>query len=162
MKKLIFAFVGLAVIFSAPFAIAKGGKSSTGTMRVQVREAAVKSTPNYLGASAGLVTYGNEVNVIGEQGNWYQIEKPAGYLPKSALTKHKVAVNPDQKFAGKSAKNDEVALAGKGFNPQVEAQYKRDNASIAAAYAVVDQIEKFLATEAELKQFQAAGKLTPR
>lgn len=142
-----------------------GGKAEAkapGTMNIQVREVAVKTTPNYMGASAGTLSYGAQVNVLGEQGNWYQIEKPAGWLPKSALTKHKVAVNPDAKFAHGTAKHDEVALAGKGFNPDVEAQYKRDNANLAAAFTQVDRVEKFGASEGEIESFQTAGKLTPR
>lgn len=139
-----------------------GNKGKTGTMSVQVREVIVKSTPNYMGASSGKLSYGTEVSVIGEQENWYQIDKPAGWLPKSALSKHKVKVNPEQKVAGKSVSHDEVALAGKGFNPQVEAQYKKDNADLRAAYATVDQIEDFTASDAELRQFQTAGKLKTR
>lgn len=167
MKKLL--FIALLVVILAPFASAKGkggggggSGGKTGTMNVQVREAVVKSTPNYLGASSGTISYGAQVSVIGEQGNWYQIASPPGWIPQSAVTKHKVAVDPEKKFAGKGSSRDEVALAGKGFNPQVEAQYKRDNAELAAAYANVDKIEGFGASEGELKSFQAAGKLTPR
>lgn len=168
MKRLIIITVGIAlgfVFFSAHAKGREGGAkkdANAGTMNIQVREVIVRATPNYLGAQAGTLNYGNSVKVVGDEGNWYKIDKPAGFIPKSAVTKHKVAANPDEKFAGKGQKHDEVALAGKGFNPQVEAQYKKDNASIAAAYASVDQVENFSATEAELKEFQAAGKLTPR
>lgn len=165
MRKIL--FVALMLVILAPQALAKGkggggGAGKTGEMNVQVREAVVKSSPNYLGASSGTISYGAQVSVIGEQGNWYQIAAPSGWIPKSAVTKHKVAVDPDKKFAGKGSSRDEVALAGKGFNPQVEAQYKRDNAELAAAYVQVDKVENFGASEAELKSFQAAGKLTPR
>jgi len=167
MNKLVFICVLICVAVFCAQASGKGksgggGAKGAGTMNVQVREAIVRATPNYMGAAAGTVAYGTEVNVAGEEGNWYRIDKPSGWLPKSALTKHKVAVDPDKKFAGKGTSHDEVALAGKGFNPQVEAQYKKGNADLAAAYNIVDKIEKFDASEAELKSFQAAGKLKPR
>lgn len=166
MKKFIaIAVVGaIALVFFSAHARGSRTKAAAGTgvMNIQVREVIVRAMPNYLGAPSGTLTYGNSVNVLGEQGNWFKIDKPAGFIPKSAVTKHKVAANPDEKFAGKGQKHDEVALAGKGFNPQVEAQYKKDNAQIAAAYASVDEVEKFGASETELKQFQTTGILTPR
>ena len=167
MKKAILVLAALALVPLTAHAVkGKGGGSSgggsSGTMSVQVREVIVRSTPNYLGGAAGKLAYGAQVTVAGEEGNWFRITSPSGYVPKSALTSHKVDVNPDQKFSGRGASHDEVALAGKGFNPQVEAQYKKDNASLAAAYVKVDQIEGFGASEAELKKFQAAGKLSPR
>lgn len=162
MRKLITCIVTIAAVFYVLSLQAGSKKDSTGQMNVQVREVIVRATPNYLGASAGAVGYGNKVKVAGEQGNWLKIENPAGWIPKSAVTKHKVAANPDEKFAGRGTSHDEVALAGKGFNPQVEAKYKKDNAALAAAYARVDEVEKITATESELKQFQMAGKLNPK
>lgn len=139
-----------------------GGGGKSGTMSVQMRTTTVRSTPMALGPAVGTISYGQEVTVVGEQGNWYQIDRPAGWVPKTDLTKHKVAVNPDQKFSGSGAKRDEVALAGKGFNPQVEAAYRRDNPALASAYAAVDRIEGFDASEAALKAFAASGKLKAR
>ncbi len=146
----------LAVLAVSSLAFAEGG------MSVQVRELQVKSTPNYLGATTAKLVYGQAVEIVSEEGNWYKIASPSGYIPKTAVTKGKLVQDPDQKFAAGSVKHDEVALAGKGFNPQVEAQYKRDNAGMAAAFAQVDKIEKLGASDAELRAFQSAGKLKPR
>lgn len=166
MKKIVVFLMVLSLFVSLEAIAGKGsgekkGKTSD-TMSVEVREAVVKSAPNYMSSPVGKLTYGAEVTIKGEEENWYQIESPAGWLPKSSLTKHKVAVNPDQKMAGKNVSHDEVALAGKGFNPQVEAQYKKDNGDLAAAYVSVDHVEDLGATDGELKQFQAAGKLKAR
>lgn len=128
-------------------------------MSVEVREAIVRTTPNYLGGAAGKVSYGDEVVVISEEGNWVKITVPSGYLPKSSVTKHKVPKDPGQKYSSGSVKHDEVALAGKGFNPQVEAEYKRNNAGMAAAFVSVDKVERYGASEGELRAFQSAGKL---
>lgn len=160
-------FIAAAFLLIAPIAIAapprgKKPEKAAGKMNIQVREAVVKTSPNYMATSVGTLTYGMQVNVVGEQGNWYQVDQPAGWLPKSALTKHKVAVNPDAKFSKGTAKHDEVALAGKGFNPDVEAEFKRDNAGLAASFTQVDRVEGFGASDEELRTFQTAGKLKPR
>lgn len=156
MKRLFFAaaFVVCAVAVTQLFAQQK--------MTVELREVMVKVSPNYLAQSAGKLSYGAEVNVVAEEGNWVRISSPSGYLPKSAVTKKSIPKNPDQKYAGGSVKHDEVALAGKGFNPQVEAQYKKNNAQMASAFSSVDKIEKLGASDAELRAFQSAGKLKPR
>ena len=172
MKRIMQGFAVLAAValLASPALAVKGkgggggnaGGGDSGTMNVQVRSTTVRSTPNYLGGAAGAVGYGQQVNVVGEQGNWYRIDKPAGWIPKADVTRHKVTVNPDQKFAGSGGKHDEVALAGKGFNPQVEAQYKKDNPDLAKAFVDVDRIEGFDVPEAQLVAFRKSGKLTPR
>ena len=155
-RSLIVMTVFLAVLFFSMQVF------SAGTMNVQLRDVQVKATPNYLGATVGRVVYGDAVNVVSEEGNWRKIAKPSGYIPKSAVTKNKVAKNPDQMFAAGSVKHDEVALAGKGFNPQVEAEYKKNNADVAAAFVQVDKVEKLGASEAELNGFKSSGKLVSK
>ncbi|HPQ81127.1 MAG TPA: SH3 domain-containing protein [bacterium] len=163
----IFALVAALALISSP-ALAQrsrggSGKSkSSGTMNVQVRSSTVRATPNYLGASAGTVSYGQQVKIVEEQGNWYRIEKPSGWLPKADVTKSKVAVDPDQKFAGRGGSHDEVALAGKGFNPQVEQKFKGDNPNLQRAFSDVNKVEAMKVPEAGIKSFMRAGKLTPR
>lgn len=172
MRKILFGIALVAVIaFAAAPLFAKGGgkgggggggdKAASGQMSVQVRSEVVHSTPNYLGASVGTVSYATQVNVLGEQGNWYQIDKPAGWIPKSALTQHKVAVNPDQKFSGKGQSHDEVALAGKGFE-KVESQYRGQHPELSQAFEALNRIDNLKIPEASLRQFQKSGKLTPR
>jgi len=75
------------------------------------------------------------------------------------VTKHKVDVNAEAKFSGRGATHDETALAGKGFNPQVEAEYKRENPNLAAAYSKVDWVEAQTIPLPQLNAFAAAGKL---
>lgn len=159
---LAFATPALAVKGKGGGSGSSGGKGKTGTMSIQVRSSIVRTTPNYLGQAAGTLSYGQQVEVTGEQGNWYQIAQPTGWLPKSDLTSHKVAINPDQKFSGSDRKHDEVALAGKGFNPQVEQQFRKDNPGLARAFADVDRVETFSVSEGQLKAFRTSGKLMPK
>lgn len=160
MKDILFCAACLLVLFGG---FDSHAGDQTGTMSVEVREVFVKATPNYVAPSAGKLSYGSAVEVAGDQGNWFRIVGPvAGWVPKSALTSRKVTVNPDQKHGATARSHDEVALAGKGFSPQVEDEYKRNHAELARAFALVDRVETFGATDAELRQFQTQGKLQAR
>jgi hypothetical protein len=135
------------------------GSAWAAPMNVQVREVEVKSQPNYLSSSVGKVNYGTKVETGEEQGSWVRISEPSGWIPKSSVTKHSVKVDADKKYAGKEVSHDETALAGKGFNPQVEAEYKKQNPNMTAAYEKVDWMEKIAIPLPELNAFAAAGKL---
>lgn len=165
MKKILFMAAILALVPAVALAVSKGkgsgGGSKSGTMNVQVREVVVRATPNYLGSAAGTVQYGMQVSVLGEEGNWYQIDKPAGWVPKSALLKRKVEVDPDQELASEEAKHDEVALAGKGFK-KIESEYQGEHPELANAFQSLERIDTIKVPETALRQFQKTGKLEPR
>jgi hypothetical protein len=59
----------------------------------------------------------------------------------------------------KEAKTDEVALAGKGFTPEVESGFRQKNPGL--NYASVDQVERFQVNPAQLATFIREGGLTP-
>lgn len=128
-------------------------------LSVQVREVPVKAQANYLSATVGTLGYGTPIEVSGEEGNWYQISQPRGFIPKNAAGTAKASVDAGKGYAAKGVSHDETALAGKGFNPQVEGQYKKDNSQLAAAYAQVDRVERMTVPTGELNQFIASGKL---
>ena len=160
MKNRFFVIIIILLLIPAAVWAGKGRKRGpTGSMNVQMRKVIVRAAPSYLSGNVGTLTYGTKVNVVGKEGNWCQIDSPSGWLPKNTLTKMNVKVNPDQSFAKGGASRDEVALAGQGFNPQVEAKYRKDNPQLASAFASVNRVETFGATEAELKNFRRTGQL---
>ncbi len=56
-----------------------------------------------------------------------------------------------------AASAEEVALAGKGFNKQVEEKYKANNPSV--NFIAVDRMLKLKVTPRQLKSFLEKGKL---
>lgn len=60
----------------------------------------------------------------------------------------------------KSPSGDDVALAGKGFNPQVEKEYQTKNPTL--NFAAVDTMEKITVPDAQLAAFAKAGQLSPK
>ena len=119
----------------------------------------MKIAPNYLSSTVGTLGYGAEVQVVGEEGNWYRIASPSGYIPQNTVGRSAASVDSSQRYAAKGVTHDETALAGKGFNPQVEGQYKQSSQSLAAAYRQVDSVERIKVSNATLKNFIAQGKL---
>ena len=59
----------------------------------------------------------------------------------------------------KETKSDEVALAGKGFTPEVESSYRSKHPEM--NFAQVDQIEGFKVDPASLQTFIKEGELKP-
>ncbi len=153
MKKCIIAVLALSVIAGAAWA----GEQ----MSVQVRSAFVKSSPSFTASTVGQMNYGTPVDVMVEKDNWAQISQPSGWVHMSALTTHNTG-NVSTDYKGGKASSDEVALAGKGFNPKVEAEFKRSNSDLAAAYVKVDRVETFTVPEATLAQFAKSGNLSAR
>ena len=59
----------------------------------------------------------------------------------------------------KETSSDEVALAGKGFTPEVESSYKQKHPE--AKYGEVDQVEAQQVAPAKLQAFITEGGLKP-
>jgi uncharacterized protein YgiM (DUF1202 family) len=135
--------------------------SGLGTMSVQVRDAQLRSTPSFLGAVVGSVNYGDQVDVQQQQGDWMQVNARGqqGWLHNSALTAKTISVGSGGKDAPMKASGKEVALAGKGFNAEVEAQYRKGRQN--ANYPAVDQMETITIATQDMMAFMAGGDLKP-
>jgi Bacterial SH3 domain len=132
-------------------------------MSIQVKRGEIRSTPSFLGVIVARVSYGDRVYVREEKGSWAKVRIPGhkneGWIHTSALTVKKIAFNAGAKDVQTSASSNELALAGKGFNEQVENEFKEQNPKI--SYAWVNRMEKFVVSEKQIKQFLKEGKLTP-
>lgn len=139
--------------------IATAGFSQTNVMTVTVREAPVRATPSFLGKIVTDLAYGVRVEVVTSQGGWVQITIPegggTGWLHSSELSQKEIALQAGSDV-NSSASGSEVALAGKGFNQQVENQYKSDKG---LDYTWVDRMEKISYSPQSLVHFLEAGDL---
>ena len=149
-----FAIIGclLVAVSAAAFGQAK-------MMSVTVKEAPVRSTPSFLGKIVADLSYGDRVEVVETQSGWAKINLPGGkgtgWLHTSELTQEELAVKAGSNV-NQSASGSEVALAGKGFNQQVENQYKSEKN---LDYTWVDKMEKISYKPERLIQFLEAGDL---
>ena len=130
-------------------------------MSVQVKETKVRATPSFLGKILATLVYGDRVKVLEEQKGWAKVETPSGsgWVSGSALTNKRVVLQAGAKDVETGASSSEVALAGKGFNEQVEEQYKKDSN---LDYTWVDRMETtFVFPPEELVSFLKDGGLKP-
>ncbi len=151
------------IVFIAGFVLALAGvtRSDSGTMSVQVKEGQLRTAPSFLGSIAGPVAYGERVEIMQKQGDWVDVTSSKnlrGWIHQSALTSKQVVLNPGGQT--KSAASDkEVALAGKGFNADVEAQYRKNNGSV--DFTWVDRMETIRVSRDQMISFLDEGKVKP-
>jgi len=77
----------------------------------------------------------------------------------SALTTKKIALRSGASDVGQAATDDEVALAGKGFNKQVEGEFRLKNQDI--DFTWIDKMEAIVISPIEMQRFLSEGNLFP-
>ena len=135
--------------------------SALGTMSIQVRDGQLRAIPSFLGTVVGSVNYGEQVDVQQQQGDWMEVNYRGqkGWMHSSALTTKTISVGSGEKDAQLKASGKEVALAGKGFNAEVEAQYRRGHQNV--NYLAVDQMEQVRISPQEMVAFLNKGEIKP-
>ena len=130
--------------------------ASSTLMSVQVRKADIRDTPSFLGKIISSVAYGDKVTVQSENGAWMLVSSggQSGWLHNSALTRNTIVMKSGA-GAQTSASSGEMALAGKGFNADVEAQFKAGHKDI--DFSWVDRMEKIKIPTAVIQKFVAEG-----
>lgn len=131
-------------------------------MSVQIRTAQLRADPSFLGKLVATLDYGTRVTVSDEKGDWDFVTAPngmTGWIHQSALTTKKVVMQAGANDVSTSASGQELALAGKGFNSDVEADFKKKNADI--DFTWIDRMEKIKVTAAEMSAFLKEGQVHP-
>ena len=132
------------------------------SMSVQVKKGAVRSTPSFLGKIVARLSYGDLVQLQGAKGPWMRVDlvdSGNGWIHESALTRKKIVLRAGQTDAQQTADSDEIALAGKGFNEQVEGEFKAQNPNI--DYTWIDKMENIVISRKQMLEFLQEGDLNP-
>lgn len=133
-------------------------------MSIQVKEGQLRATPSHLGKIIARASYGDRVTVLEEKGAWKKVSvaggKAQGWLHATALTNKRIALKAGQSNVGTSVSGDEIALAGKGFSEEVEAQYRKSNKNL--DYAWINRMEAIKVSPEQMENFIAGGRLTLR
>jgi len=131
---------------------------------VIVKETPVRDKASFTGRILGKLVYTDRVQIVEMPAgaSWVKVRLAArkleGWVHVSALAKdEKPVVKAGSENVAAGASGSEVALAGKGFNPEVEAEYKK-NPSL--DYAAVDAMEAYTVQPAALSAFITQGGLT--
>jgi hypothetical protein len=127
---------------------------------VQVRKADLRPTPSYLAKPSGALAYGDRVTVLEQKEGWFRVSldgaEPGAWVNGSALTKKTIVLKAGD-AAQTAASSGELALAGQGFNSDVEAKFRADHKDI--DFKWVDRMEKRRVTPEQSRDFLKDGGL---
>ncbi|MDD2541697.1 MAG: hypothetical protein PHH28_11730, partial [Desulfuromonadaceae bacterium] len=98
------------------------------------------------------------LTVNGRKGDWLLVSVKgfSGCIHKSAVEKRNFATAGRGAALGGTS-TDEVSLAGKGFNPQVESGYRTSGKNL--NYAAVDEVSHLSVSDKKLDSFIRQGGL---
>jgi uncharacterized protein YgiM (DUF1202 family) len=125
------------------------------TAYVTAKSLPVKSGTGFFARTLGTLKYGDPVTVVRINGKWAEIRSSVqinGWAAQANLSAKRVTAS-----GGSSASSREVAMAGKGFNEEVENAYK---SSHAVNYGAVDAVESQVVSDDELLTFIKEGRLS--
>ncbi len=132
-------------------------------MSVQVKQGDLRAAPSFLSTVVGAVKYTDRLTVLAEQGGWAQVSSEdgsaKGWIHTSALTPKKLVLRSGGGDAQVGASSSEQALATKGFNSQVESQFKSQNRDM--DFASVDRMAGIKIAIDEIKAFLKKGGVEP-
>jgi hypothetical protein len=152
MRKLIIASCLCALCAAGLWAQDSRG----GTMYVGAKTADLKSGTGFFAKTQAKLAYGAQVTVLQVNGKWREVRSTSnaaqrGWTAAANLTAKRVVSGNTG-----SASAKEVALAGKGFNQEVEDAYKTKGS---LNYADVDRTEAQTVSDADLYKFVVDGHL---
>lgn len=131
---------------------------------VIVKETQVREKPSFSGKMLGKLVYTDRVQILemSAGSSWAKVrfaaKKLEGWVHVSTLAKDaKPVVKAGQDSVAAGASGSDVALAGKGFNEEVEAEYRK-NAGL--NYTAVDAMEAYAIDPTVLNAFIVQGGLT--
>jgi hypothetical protein len=122
--------------------------------------------PDFAGTPVGAVPEGSRVQVLRQAGDWYKVDYQGmqGWIHRQAFPAPKAPSGfnlPGLLFGApvKQTTSDEVALAGKGFTPEVESSYRQKHPEM--NFAQVEVVETFRVPPPKLDAFINEGGLNP-
>ena len=141
--------------------IAAAISAAAATLTVTVDEAKVRQRKQHFAPVVATVHYGQKIAAGQSEDGWYRVTAggATGYLHESALGAKAAQAKAGKWEGGDSASADEVTLAGKGFNENVEKAYRGEHKDL--DFAGVDAMEKRKLSDDTLTKFMQSGGTLP-
>jgi len=127
--------------------------------QVVVQKAPVRQSPQVFGKITTSLVYGTRVEVLQRQNGWLQIRfaSGSGWLHESAVARRATTLTAGTRKAEVAASQQELTLAGKGFNQQIEDAYRQKNRRL--DYDEIDRMQAMQVDEGQLLRFVRDGGL---
>lgn len=157
------ASIGILFVMTPLGAGAASNSSNTAkeTIYISVKTTKLRSQPKQYAAGIASLNYGDSLTATENKDGWFRVKNVSGkegYVHASAVTPRKVVLKTKSQFQASDYEAQDVVLAGKGVNPEVEKLVAQSNGS-AVYLKEVDRMEKITVHEKELATFIQSGKL---
>jgi Bacterial SH3 domain len=129
------------------------------TVKVITQEAMIRTDKRFFSPALVRAPFGAALQELGREGDWFRVnyQGKEGWIHKSAVQEQKFQLSSLAGGQAEEASRDEVALAGKGFNPEVEKAFRDKNPKM--RYDLVNQVQAYRVEEQKLQAFIQAGHL---
>lgn len=130
------------------------------TLVVKVQSTSLRSSPKFYASAVQALKAGDKVEKISTQDGWIQVKTAGGavgWVHSSALLVPKFNLMASRQGLQTQASSGEIALAGKGFNKQVEESYRAKNKGL--SFAWVDKMLQIKISAAQVAEFLKKGRL---
>jgi uncharacterized protein YgiM (DUF1202 family) len=153
MKKLIILLVlGLVAVGFAAAQVSRGG-----TLYVATKTLALKSGTGFFASTRATLNYGDRVTVLQVNGRFVEVRHATNQALSGWTASANLSARQIVSGTTGSASASEVAMAAKGFNQEVESNYRSQGNY---NYADVDRIEAFNLNMDNLRRFLEDGRLS--
>ncbi len=129
------------------------------TMKVITQEAMIRKDKRFFAPVVIRVPHGETIQELGREGDWLRVsyQGKQGWLHISAVQEQKFSLSSLAGERAQETTREEVALAGKGFTPEVENAFRSKNPKM--RYDLVDQVQSYKVAEQQLQAFIRSGNL---
>ena len=150
-KKLLLVLLGLFMAVSFAWAA---------PYKVITQEAVIRKDKRFFAPMLIRIPYGEMIEELERQGDWLRVSYKGaqGWLHVSAVQEQKFSLSSLLGERAQESTKEEVALAGKGFTPEVEKAFRDKNSNM--RYDLVNQVQGYKVNETQLWDFIRAGNLT--
>lgn len=130
------------------------------TVFVTVKKTSIRRDRQFYAPTVAAAGFRDQLAVLARERDWVRVrfKGSEGWVHLSATAATAVSVSAKEATGGVS--QDDVAFASKGFDANIEREYRKGRST--ADFAGVDGMERFMVSEKDLADFRQAGNLKPR
>jgi len=129
------------------------------TLKVITQEATIRKDKRFFAPVVARVAYGEVIQELDRKGDWLRVSYRGkkGWIHISAVQEQKFELSSLSSGRAQETSREEVALAGKGFTPEVEKVFREKNPKM--RYDLVNHVQGYKVAESRLQAFIRAGNL---
>ncbi|MDH4267571.1 MAG: hypothetical protein OEW45_18245 [Deltaproteobacteria bacterium] len=129
------------------------------TVKVITQEAMIRKDKRFFAPVVIRVPYGEMIQELKREGDWLHASYRGkqGWIHISAVQEQKFRLSLLAGERAQETTREEVALAGKGFTPEVESAFRNKNPKM--RYDLVDQVQSYKVAEQQVQAFIRSGNL---